>query len=109
MAVDGDARSWGPRTTVAGATIVAFLLQVIVLIVNIGLNAEGERYRPLERMEDHLHGLEPAQQFLFEPARRTALVRTAIPEMIRRELAHAGVLAEDASFSARLLAWVEIT
>ncbi|MBM4089901.1 MAG: DEAD/DEAH box helicase [Planctomycetes bacterium] len=78
-------------------------------IVSIGLNAEGERYRPLERIEDYLHGLEPAQQFLFEPTRRAELVRSAVPEMIRRELAHAGVLAEDASFSARLLAWVEVT
>jgi hypothetical protein len=59
-------------------------------------------------MEDCLHGLEPAQQFLFEPVRRAELVRSSVPEMIRRELAHAGVLAEDASFSARLLAWVEV-
>lgn len=77
-------------------------------MVNIGLNAEGERYRPLERLEDYLHGLEPAQQFLFEPVRRAELVRTVVPEMIRRELAHAGVLTEDASFSARLLAWMEV-
>jgi hypothetical protein len=28
--------------------------------------------------------------------------------MIRRELAHAGVLTEDTSFSARLLAWMEV-
>ncbi len=77
-------------------------------IVNIGLNAEGERSRPLERIEDYLYGLEPAQQFLFEPVRRAELVQSAVPEMIRRELAHAGILAEDASFSARLLAWGEV-
>ena len=83
--------------------------QVQRKILTIGLKREGERSRPLERLVDRLHDLQPSDQPVFEPSRRVELVRSAVPEMIRRELAHAGMLAEDTSFSARLLAWVEIT
>ena len=78
-------------------------------IVTIGVSHQGERRRPLERIDDCLHSLEPSEQSVFNPDHRCELVRSALPEMIRRELAHAGVLAEDASFSAKLLAWVEVT
>jgi SNF2 family DNA or RNA helicase len=82
--------------------------QVQQRVLTIGLNPEGERSRPMERLADRLRELQPADRQVFAPARRTDLVRSAVPEMIRRELAHAGVLTEDASFSARLLAWVEV-
>ena len=83
--------------------------QVQQRILTIGLNPEGERSRLLERLGDRLRGLQPCDHSVFDPARRTELVRSAVPEMIRRELEHAGVLAEDTSFSARLLAWVEVS
>ncbi len=82
--------------------------QVQRRILTIGLTPEGERSRPLERLVDGIHDLQPSDQAVFDPSRRAELVRSAVPEMIRRELAHAGVLTEDTSFSARLLAWVEV-
>ena len=82
--------------------------QVQQRILTIGLTPEGERSRPLERLVDQIHDLQPSDQAVFDTLRRAELVRSAVPEMIRRELAHAGVLTEDTSFSARLLAWVEV-
>jgi superfamily II DNA or RNA helicase len=82
--------------------------QVQRRILTIGLTPEGERSRPLEHLGDRIHDLQPSDQAVFHPLRRAELVRSAVPEMIRRELAHAGVLTEDTSFSARLLAWVEV-
>jgi hypothetical protein len=52
--------------------------------------------------------LRPTDQPVFDPSRRAELVRSAVPEMIRRELAHAGALIEDTSFLAQLRAWVDV-
>ncbi len=81
--------------------------QVQQRIVTIGVNAAGERVRALERLDDALLHLEPTDDLLLAPARRVELVRNVVPEMIRRDLAHAGILTDDSSFSARLLGWVE--
>ena len=78
-------------------------------IVFIGLDEEGERSRELERMATRLRELQPMRTALFDRDKRTSLVRSDLPEMIRRELTHAGSLPEGASFSARLLAWIEVS
>jgi hypothetical protein len=77
-------------------------------ILSLGLNCDGERSHPLERLLDRLGDLQPCDEAVFDSNRRAELVRSVAPEMIRRELAHTGVLTEEASFSARLLAWVEL-
>ena len=56
-----------------------------------------------------LRELQPVRTALFDRDRRTSLVHRDLPEMIRRELAHAGSLPEGASFAARLLAWIELS
>ncbi len=75
----------------------------------IGLDESGERSRRLEQVGSRLRELQPAQTALFDREKRASLVRKDLPEMIRRELTHAGSLPEGASFSARLLAWVEFS
>ena len=76
--------------------------------MTIGLTPEGERSRPLEHVIDRIRDVQPTDHAVFDRSRRVELVRSVVPEMIRRELAHAGVLTEDTSFSARLLAWMEV-
>ena len=83
--------------------------QVQQRVATIGLNAQGERSRPLEQLDDALLRLKPGGDPLLDSTRRTDLVRNVVPEMIRRDLAHAGVLPDGASFAAKLLAWVEIS
>ena len=77
-------------------------------VVMLGLNENGERSRTIERVADHLRDLKPSHATLLPPERRLELVRSALPEMLRRDSAYAGALPEGASFSAHLLAWVEL-
>ena len=74
----------------------------------IGLDEAGERSRRLEQVGTRLRELQSTRTALFDRQKRTRLVRNDLPEMIQRELTHAGALPEGASFSARLLAWIEL-
>ena len=78
-------------------------------VVPIGLDESGERSRRLEQVGSRLRELQPIRTTLFDREKRTSLVRNDLPEMIRRELTHAGSLPEGASFLARLLAWAELS
>ena len=77
-------------------------------IVTIGLNEELERSRLIERLSERLRDLSPAQEGLFQPNQRIELVRNVIPDMVRRDLTHNGLLANGASITNRLLAWIEL-
>ena len=77
-------------------------------IVTIGVNEQRERSRPIERFAEKLRELVVSHEALFHSGQRTELVRAIIPEMVRRELAHNGLLANGASISNRLMAWVEL-
>jgi hypothetical protein len=77
-------------------------------IVTIGINEQRERSRQIERLAEKLRDLAVSHEALFESGQRTELVRAVIPEMVRRDLAHNGLLANGASISNRLLAWVEL-
>ncbi len=77
-------------------------------VVTLGLNAAGERSRAVEQLACRLRDLRPSQVALFSPTKRVELVRKILPEILRRDLVHAGTLPEDASFASRLLAWIEV-
>lgn len=77
-------------------------------VVTLGVNAAGERSRTVERIADKLRALRPSQSSLLSAAERVELVRKVLPEILRRDLSHASALPEGASFSARLLAWIEL-
>jgi len=77
-------------------------------IVTLGFDEAGERSRQLERVASQLRELVPTTESLLDRDERIDLVRNRLPEMLRRDLTHAGALPDGASFSARLLAWVEV-
>jgi superfamily II DNA or RNA helicase len=77
-------------------------------IVTIGLNEAQERSLMIERLAETLQDLAPAQEGLFRPTERANLVRNVIPEMVRRDLTHNGLLVNGASITNRLLAWFEL-
>ncbi|HET6880581.1 MAG TPA: helicase-related protein [Pirellulales bacterium] len=78
-------------------------------VVTVGLSSNGERSRVVERHADETLDLEPVNEAVFDVGHRTKLVRLTIPEMIRRDLSHAGILSAEGSMSTRLLAWVELS
>jgi hypothetical protein len=66
--------------------------QVQQRIATIGVTPNGERSRHLERLHDSLFDLEATDASCFAPFLRLELVRTVVPDMIHRDLAHAGLL-----------------
>jgi len=77
-------------------------------IVTIGVNEHGERSRSIERVLTTIRDVAVSHEELFDSSRRMALVQTVIPEMLQRELAHNGWLANGVSITSRLVAWVEL-
>ena len=77
-------------------------------IVTIGLDEAGERCRRLERRMSELRNLQPSETGQCPESNRLSLAGGILPEMLRRDLAYAGCLPDGASFSARLLAWIEV-
>jgi hypothetical protein len=78
-------------------------------LIVLGLDQQGERSLPIERLADRVRDLLPAAEATWSQDIRLSLVRSTFPELLRRELMHKGVLNEHVSFSSRLLAWIEVT
>lgn len=76
-------------------------------VIPIGLDDQGNRNRAVEGVLSRLTGLSPATEGLFTSAVRTELASTIIPEMLRRDLIHKGLLSDSVTVERRLLAWVE--
>ena len=83
--------------------------QVQQRIVRLGISERGERSPYLERMSQELLSARPSQTSRFQDRGQvTSLVNGTASELLHRELLHSGFLTEDASYSSRLLACLEI-
>jgi Helicase conserved C-terminal domain len=76
-------------------------------VIPIGLDGQGKRNKAIEVLLPSLGNLSPATECIFTTAARTELATTAIPDMLRRDLAHKGLLSDSVTMDRRLLAWVE--
>jgi SNF2 family DNA or RNA helicase len=77
-------------------------------IVRIGVNAEGDRAPWLERLDDKLLGMK-APSVLPERWKTLAAERKIrLQELLHRELSYSGIINEEMSYSATLLAVVGI-
>jgi hypothetical protein len=72
------------------------------------LDDQGKRSKAIELMASALGSLSIASDSIFTPAARTELASTVIPDMLRRDLTHKGLLSESVTMSWKLLAWVEL-
>ena len=77
-------------------------------VVPLAVDDNGERSRGIERLADQLRALRESQSSGLPPSDRARLLTSQFPEMLQRELSHKGMLPDNASFSSRLLAWVEL-
>lgn len=82
--------------------------RLIQKVVFVGIDADGNRCKPLERMVDSLAALAPSSASLLTPEKRAEYATALLPEMLRRDLAHKGLLTDSATLAWRLLAWVEV-
>jgi hypothetical protein len=72
------------------------------------LDYHGNRNKAIELALPFLGNLSPASEAMIAPAVRTELATTVMPDMLRRDLAHQGLLSESVTVDSRLLAWVEL-
>ena len=77
-------------------------------VIPIGIDNEGKRSKPIELLATSLKNLQPASSSTFTALRRAELVSAAIPDMLRRDLAHKGMLSDSVTLNWRLLAWIEV-
>jgi hypothetical protein len=76
-------------------------------IVPIGLDHQAKRNKAIELMVRSIASLSPGSEVIFSSAARTELASSIIPDMLRRDLAHKGLLSESVTMDWRLLAWIE--
>ena len=77
-------------------------------VIPIGLDDQGKRSKTIELLLPSLGNLLPASESVLTSAARTKLVSTVLPDMLRRDLAHKGLLSDSITLAWRLLAWVEL-
>lgn len=82
--------------------------QVNQRVVRLGIAENGERSTQLERLGKDLLSLHINETLSMNLERMTALVNGTSTEMLRRDLAHAGVLSQEASFSKQLIGLLEV-
>jgi hypothetical protein len=77
------------------------------LVVPLAVDLGGARVPALERQLDNILALAEASPSLT-PDQRTALLKSHVEPMLRRELAQRGAVPEGAAYGVRLLAWVDV-
>jgi hypothetical protein len=76
-------------------------------IIPLGLDSRGERSKQIEFLVNALERLQPGAKSVSDIDKRAQLVRTVLPDMLRRELLYKGLLSESVNLSWRLLTWIE--
>lgn len=77
-------------------------------VLTLGIDSRSERSRAIERLAPQVRDLRLTDETVFTAHDRRRLCQSVFPELLRRDLVHHGLLAESASFSPRLLAWIEV-
>jgi superfamily II DNA or RNA helicase len=77
-------------------------------VLPLALRRDGTRVPQIERNSELLFSLPPTNPSLTADERLGVLHQTIEPT-VQRELRHRGVIADEGSFSAELLAWIEMS
>lgn len=76
-------------------------------IIWLGTSIQNERSPQIEDLANDLRELQPTISTL-DAMVRTKLLQEVIPQMLQRELIYRDVLTVSASYSSKLIGWVEI-
>lgn len=76
-------------------------------IVPLAVDAKGHRLPTGDAMLAGLREVQPALETVLDRPMRDELVGSVLPEMLRREVEHRGLLRDDSSLAMQLIAWVE--
>lgn len=76
-------------------------------VVAIAVDAAGHRIPTGDVLLNGMREVQPASAGAMNAPLRSAFVSGVLPEMLRRESQHRGLLSEDSSLAMRLVAWIE--
>ncbi len=77
-------------------------------IVPLAVSGAGHRLPNGEALLAGLRGIQPAVEGALDAERRRHLISSVLPQMLRRDVEHRGLLGEGSSLAMRLVAWVEL-
>jgi superfamily II DNA or RNA helicase len=77
-------------------------------IVRIGIDPSGQRHRNIEDQWALNGTYQIAPSHSLEQELRHRLLENTLPDIVRRELAHKGLLADLVTLSSRLIGWIEM-
>ena len=77
-------------------------------IIPLAVDTSGHRLPTGDAMLASLREVQPALEGVLDRPVRDELVTSVLPEMLRREVEHRGLLREDSSLAMQLIAWVEM-
>ena len=78
-------------------------------IVPLAVDASGHRLPTGEALLSGIREIQPAPAGVLTNEQRKELVASTLPEMLRREVEHRGLLTEDSSLAMQLIGWVELS
>ena len=76
-------------------------------VISLGVSVQNERSSQIESIIYSLQELRPVHHTLDSTV-RTNLLQNVIPQVLQRELIYRGMLFSSASYTAKLIAWIEI-
>jgi hypothetical protein len=77
-------------------------------VIPIAVDATGRRVPTGEGLLNSLREIQPATEGVLDQERRRQLIDAVLPEMLRRDVEHRGLLLEGGSLSTQLIAWIEL-
>jgi len=77
-------------------------------IIPLAVDAQGHRLPTGDAMLAGMREIQPALEGVLDRAVRDDLVASVLPEMLRREVEHRGLLREGSSLAMQLIAWLEM-
>jgi len=77
-------------------------------VIPIALDTSGHRVPTGEALLNGIREIQPEIKGVLDQERRRQLIDVGLPDMLRRDVEHRGLLGQGGSLSTHLLAWVEL-
>lgn len=77
-------------------------------VIPLAVDPEGRRQSLADAVLTHIRELQPAVNGALDTPTRARLANTMLPDMLRREVEHRGLLREDSSLATKLIGWIEL-
>ncbi len=77
-------------------------------VIPLAIDSSGKRVSITDSALNQLREVESSMSGVMNVDSRKRLVNTVLPEMLRRDVEHKGLLRDDSSLASRLIGWIEL-